>query len=137
MDCSGDPSFTELLGRVRATALEAFRHQELPFDQVIRALRPPRDLTRHPVVQVAFQALGSRDRLALPGLSAVGVRAGQGGNTFDVLTIVREDGGTWHGELHFRPEKFSMRIAQALTDSFTRIVTLVTREPDRRLSMLP
>jgi amino acid adenylation domain-containing protein len=136
MDCSGDRSFTQLLSRVRATALDAFRHQELPFDQVISALRPPRDLTRHPVVQVAFQALGSRDRLVLPGLSTAGVRAGQGGNSFDVLAIVRENDGTWDGELHFRPEKFGIRTAQALADSFTRIVTLVTQEPNRRLSGL-
>ena len=48
------PSFRELLRRVRATTLEAYEHQDLPFDEVVRAVRPPRDLSYNPLFQVMF-----------------------------------------------------------------------------------
>ena len=52
--CAGDPSFTDLLRRVRQTCLEAYAHEEAPFERVIRAVQPERDLSRTPLFQVAF-----------------------------------------------------------------------------------
>ena len=82
-DLSGDPSFTELVGRVRETDLGAYTHQDIPFEQLVDVLQPARSLARNPLFQVMLvlqntaSATGAVS-LDLPGLTVVGVPAGGG-----------------------------------------------------------
>ncbi|CAM5722897.1 hypothetical protein SFUMM280S_02118 [Streptomyces fumanus] len=77
----GDPSFTELLARVRDTDLAAYAHQDLPFELLVDELNPPRSLARHPLVQVVlnFQNIPrGEEPLRLPGLRVTAVPPDEG-----------------------------------------------------------
>lgn len=66
-DLSGEPSFREALSRVRKTALEAYANQDVPFEKLIDALRPTRDLSRTPIFQVYFNLFNFGAEIKLPG----------------------------------------------------------------------
>ncbi|MFJ2444035.1 amino acid adenylation domain-containing protein [Streptomyces sp. NPDC087658] len=68
-DVSGDPSFTDLLARVRRTTLDAYEHQDVPFDHVVEIVQPRREVTRNPLAQVAFALHNtSQEEWGLDGL---------------------------------------------------------------------
>jgi amino acid adenylation domain-containing protein len=87
----GDPTFRELLGRVRETDLAAYAHQELPFERVVEALNPSRSLARHPLFQVML-VLQNNDEasLALPDLEVTSRLADTGTAKFDLTVAFSE-----------------------------------------------
>ncbi|GAA1227046.1 hypothetical protein GCM10009665_16950 [Kitasatospora nipponensis] len=133
----GDLAFQELLARTRNTALQAYRHQRLPFDQVVTALRPRRDLGRNPVAQAAFQTLGPlAGRIDLPGVQATPYDQGQGGHPFDVLVTLRESGAGLAGELRCPADLLPALRVRELATSFTDFVRAATTEPQLAVDRL-
>ncbi len=92
-DLSGDPTFDELVERVKSTALDAYAHQDVPFERVVEEVSPERSLTRHPLFQVmiAPSRTTTRPDLALPGLDvSVDASAGPAGAKFDLSVDLGE-----------------------------------------------
>ncbi|MFL6120781.1 condensation domain-containing protein [Actinophytocola sp.] len=129
-----DPAFEDLLATVRLAAMDGIRHEEVPFDQVVTAVGPSRDLSRNPLAQVAFQALApTGDRVRLPGTAVSPYAVGQCGDPFDVRLAVRGA----EGELHYAAELFTPSSAASLAEWFVRIVTAAVARPGLRLTQLP
>ncbi len=150
-DLSGDPSFADLLARVRSTALDAFDHQDLPFERLVLELDPVRDLSRNPLVQVLFQMVavpaghsrlgGHVDMEDLGGLSGgeFGEIGGAGAIApFDIdLFMAEATDGTLQGTFVYATELFDAGTVARLAEHFVTVLKAVAADPTRRLSDVP
>ncbi|MGW2786856.1 amino acid adenylation domain-containing protein, partial [Streptomyces populi] len=142
-DTSGDPTFAELLGRVRETALAAYAHQDLPFEHVVEALNPSRSLARQPLFQVllALQNV-PRTEFALSGLAAEIVLVRTPTAMFDLGFHLLERGGTGGpaegivGRVEYSTDLFDPATVEALVARWLRLLASVVAEPDRPLSRI-
>src|SRR5262249_13098804 len=94
-DVSGDPSFAELVKRVRETDLAAYAHQDVPFERLVEELSPARSLARHPLFQVmlTFQNAPQGSAWELPALTVRPERSGGNAAKFDLSFTVGERRG--------------------------------------------
>ncbi|WP_329218544.1 amino acid adenylation domain-containing protein [Streptomyces sp. NBC_01485] len=138
-DTSGDPTFRELLNRVRDTDLAAYAHQDVPFERLVEVLNPQRSLARHPLFQtmLAVENAGEAARLDLPGLSTAPQPGGSGTVKFDLWFNLAErrtadgDPDGIHGTVQYATELFDPATVQGLADRFLRVLTALTGHPDR------
>jgi pristinamycin I synthase-2 len=134
-DTSGEPTFAELLARVRDVDLAAYTHADLPFEQLVEAVNPERSLARHPLFQVMLAYLGEPEpALELPGVSARALPVETGATKFDlsVNLAARPDGGIG-GVLRYSADLFDHATVEALAARLVRLLAMVAEEPDRPL----
>jgi non-ribosomal peptide synthetase component F len=106
-EMAGNPSFSELLGRVRSTALGAYAHQDLPFEKLVEELAPPRDPSRTPLFQVALALQNVAPLvLELPGLEIEQLMMDSGTAKFDLTLMFSGAGESLSGALEYRLELF-------------------------------
>ncbi|MFD6413920.1 amino acid adenylation domain-containing protein, partial [Nocardia asteroides] len=139
-DVSGDPTFGELLERVRETSLAALEHQEVPFERLVEVLAPDRSLARHPLFQVmlAVQNLGQA-KLDLPGLRVSPASVGQGAAKFDLDVSLSEvvDGegrpGGLRGSVTGSVDLFDVGTVERVGRWLVRVLSLVAADPRVRV----
>ncbi|MEV4256510.1 amino acid adenylation domain-containing protein, partial [Spirillospora sp. NPDC049652] len=139
-DTSGNPTFRELVGRVRETDLAAYANQDVPFERLVEVLNPPRHLGRHPLFQVGLTFQNNPEaRLELPGFSAEPEPLNAGVARFDLLMVLTErtgpDGGPAgvDGELEFALDLYDPATAAGLAARFERFLTTLLAAPDARV----
>jgi|GEM_PF-597043 len=137
-DLSGDPSFVDLLQRVRQTVLGAQEHQELPFDRLVEALQPERDLSHAPIVQVLFvQLVKPPQSINLPGLVLKPQEVEAGTMRFDLSLSILEMEDGLGGRLEYDTNLFEPATASRLVQQFQTLISGVVLNPDQRISQLP
>ncbi|MEU9291327.1 amino acid adenylation domain-containing protein [Streptomyces sp. NPDC048275] len=138
-DVSGNPRFRELLDRVRRTDLEAFAHQDVPFERLVEVLNPERALARHPLFQTAFSWNNAGVALDLPGLTPAGQQVRAGTAKFDLNFAMAEhhtaDGEPAGilGQAEYSLDLFDRETVADLTDRLVRLLAAAVAEPDRRI----
>jgi amino acid adenylation domain-containing protein/FkbM family methyltransferase len=133
----GDPGFGELLGRVRETALAAYAHQDVPFELLVSALAPERDLARTPLDTALALQSGFGSPLVLPGLSLTPLPLPAGAAKFDLTLLLAEGATGIAGELSYRPELFDAPTAARLAGHFRTLLAGAVAEPECPFSTLP
>ncbi|HZF12136.1 MAG TPA: amino acid adenylation domain-containing protein [Thermoanaerobaculia bacterium] len=137
-DLSGEPSFGQLLERVRDVALGAYTHQDLPFEKLVEELRPDRDLRRSPLFQVSFQLLNvPSSPLDLPGLTLAPLAPAARSAKFDLDLALIEGEERLGGPLDFDADLFDGTTMERLLAHFDRLLTGAVASPGSRLSELP
>ncbi|MGC4892128.1 condensation domain-containing protein, partial [Micromonospora sp. DT227] len=141
VDTSGDPTFTELLHRVRGTALTAYAHQDVPFEHLVEELNPTRTLAHHPLFQIMLALQNTPDpHFALPGLDLQVQPVSTGTSRFDLALSLweRHDGATpsgMDGVVEFSLDLFDRAVVTELVDRWLRILAaLAAGDVGARLS---
>ncbi|MFE2373289.1 amino acid adenylation domain-containing protein [Streptomyces sp. NPDC059398] len=137
-DTSGNPTFHELLDRVRETDLAAYSHQDVPFDRVVEIVNPVRSLAHHPLFQVMLvgqdAAAGAAD---FPELSAQVEDLSAGAAKFDLTISVEERPASITGTLGYAADLFDAGTARTLTDRLVRLIEAAVADPALPIGELP
>jgi amino acid adenylation domain-containing protein len=138
LDLSGGPTFRELLARAREATLGASMHQDLPFELLVEALAPRRDLGSTPLFQVvlAFQNTPRTPQtlLDLPGITLSPLPAATGTSKFDLTLALEED---LSGALEYRTDLYDAPTVQRLIGHLDVLLAAAVADPDRRVDELP
>jgi amino acid adenylation domain-containing protein len=137
-DLAGDPTFTELLLRVKEVTLGAFAHADVPFEKLVETLQPERNLSHTPLFQAMFQLQNApQGRLELPGLVLSPLASDTGTARFDLtLTCLEADGGIF-GSFGFDRDLFDAPTIERLARHFASLLAALAAGSERRLSELP
>ncbi|MFC4047948.1 amino acid adenylation domain-containing protein, partial [Dactylosporangium siamense] len=133
-DLSGDPTFAEVLGRVRDEALAAYTHQDIPFERLVDELVTERDRSRTPLFQVLFNYVTARESgQEGPGLDGEVIEDAK----FDLAVTVGEVGETVRGSLQYSTALYDAETVERLAVDFVDVLARLSEAPARRLSALP
>lgn len=142
-DTSGDPSFRELLGRVRDTDLDAYANSDIPFDYLVEVLNPARSLARNPLfhVMISFQTV-PRGSIVLPGLETSLLPVRLRSARFDLSVSFKErrtgDGKPdgIDGLVEYSTDLFEEATIESLMERFVRLLEAMADNPDQPISQV-
>ena len=138
MDVRGNPTFRELLGRARETALGAYAHQEVPFEALVEMLRLERSLAHTPLVQTAFVLQNyPASPVVLPGLTITPVTLQRRTARFDLSVLMWETPVGLAVEVEYNTDLFDAAAVKRLLRHFENLLTNVVQNPVQRISRLP
>jgi non-ribosomal peptide synthetase component F len=134
---SDDQSFRQLLGQVRNTTLDAYAHQDVPFEKIVEELRPERDLSRSPFFQVVFTLQNTPPRaLKLSGLDISGMPIELGATTYDLIFNMRDTGQGLIASMTYNKNLFDASLIDRMVGSAETLLSSVIANPDLSLSEL-
>ncbi|WP_425578097.1 amino acid adenylation domain-containing protein [Streptomyces albiaxialis] len=137
-DLAGDPAFSELLGRVKKTALEGYDHQDVPFEAVVDALQAERSLSHSPVFQtvLVLQEEQAEPRLTLGGLEVTSVDVDFDISKFDLTLDLRETPDGLTGAVEYATSLFDRETVQRFVRHFTTLLESIADGPEQPISRL-
>lgn len=137
-DLVGNPTFRELLARVREMSLAALAHQDLPFERLVQELRPDRTVSRNPLFQVMFVLQNAPMPPAdLPRLSLEMLEVNTGTAKFDLTLSIIETPNGLRAALEYNADLFEAKSIARLLGCFQTMLEGIVAQPDLRIAKLP
>jgi amino acid adenylation domain-containing protein len=137
-ELSGDPSFAEVLRRVRQVTLEAYRNQDLPIEEILRALQVSRSRNATPLFQVMFILQNASIEAAdFPGLSVARMDIDQQISRFDITLELTEIDGEFHGFFEYATDLFEAATIARMAAQFEMLLKSIAADPQEQISRLP
>jgi non-ribosomal peptide synthetase component F len=137
-DLRGNPSFREVIRRVREVVIGAHTHQELPFERLVEELQPERSLSHSPIFQVWFVLQNApMGRLELPGLAIIPLGAGESISKFDLVCSFTERGDTLAGAIYYSAALFDDETITEMAQHFKTLIEEIVANPDERILDIP
>lgn len=137
-DLSGDPSFREVVARVREVVLDSYSHAEVPFELLVRELRPSRDERRNPLFQVMFSFQpDTAENFDAGPVNFCPVPVDPGTAMFDLTVCLRFEGDGVGGHVEYATDRFTDSTIARLDDAYHEILRAVTEKPDLSIWRLP
>jgi amino acid adenylation domain-containing protein len=139
LDLAGDPTFQDLARRARAATLEAYAHQDLPFERLVEDLAPRRERGRNPLFQamLALNDVPSLARLELPGVKVEAVEIAPPEAKFDLTLFLAERADGFAGQLELRQDRFDPATGERWLGHLLTLLAGAVAAPQTRLSDLP
>nr|NCS25718.1 amino acid adenylation domain-containing protein [Microcystis aeruginosa BS13-02] len=138
IDLSGKPNFNQLLGRVREMAMDAYAHQDLPFEMLVEALQPERDLSHAPLFQVDFLLQNSTPSpLELIDLTATPLTTENDTAKFDLTLAMENTSAGLQGVWEYNTDLFDRSTIERLTGNFITLLEALVVNPQQPIFQLP
>lgn len=138
VDLSGEPSFAELIRRVRESCLNGYARQGVPFEKVVAALRPVRELNRHPLFQAMFVLQNTpRGWTAPAGLRLEAVEVGNAGSQLDLSLYLSERDGKLVGYFEYASDLFDAVTIGRMAGHFATLLESASARPRHSIATLP
>src|SRR6185369_6109893 len=134
VDLSGNPSFRELLARVRETALDADAHQDMPFDKLVEELHPQRTLSHTPIFQVIF----AFENASMPkgGLNTTGLEVDRGITHADLSLFITEKADSLSCMWEYSTDLFDKETIERMIRNYQTLLESIIESPDERIAYL-
>jgi amino acid adenylation domain-containing protein len=133
----GNPTFLELLQRVKQVTLDAYDHQDLPFEKLVDELGLERSLSHHPLFQVAFGLQGGTpEKLEIPGLTLSRFEWENTTTLFDLSLIFRETPQGLTGEWEYASDLFEAETIQRMSEHFQVLLKQIIANPNQPINSL-
>ncbi len=137
-DLAGEPTFRQLLGRVREVTLGAYAHEDLPFERIVAELQPDRDMSRNPLFQVMCVLQNQpRSRLSAGDLVLLPLALSLGSAKFDLTIFWTADGDGLRGMLEHNSDLFDETTARRFDEQHAALCEQAIADPERPISALP
>lgn len=138
VDLTGNPTFLELLGRVKQVALDAYANQDVPFAQVVEALQPERNLSYSPVFQVLLILQNMpAESLNLPGLDVSPLRVDHGTSKYDLTLMVEETDAGLVADFEYNGDLFERETIIRMIGHFQVLLRAIASHPEHPIADLP